>query len=88
MKTALYMVFLVLFIFSFSSYNTCWALHDDDTITRGGAWDTDDVIIERPESSTSDKNDKGTFFEIVPEDTDKEKEPAQEDNDEEGKAEE
>jgi hypothetical protein len=86
MKKKILLLGLLLFVFSFLYPSPCWTLHDDDTISRGGAWDTEDVYIERPESPDLKESDKGTAVEIYPDFTGSgKKETAPEEYNEENK---
>jgi hypothetical protein len=69
MKIALCVLSVLITVFYTSSYNTGWAIHDDDSISRGGAWSTDDVNVERPGDAVPKTDEPGKIIEISPEES-------------------
>jgi hypothetical protein len=85
MKRIICTLGLLISFSAFSFYNNCWALHDDDNITRGGAW-SDENTSPTPSKSDDDSSNLDKFFKktpivIPPYNSDENKEPASKDSD-------
>ena len=82
MKIALCVLSVLITVSYISSYNTCWAIHDDDSISKVVAWDSN-IGIEKRDSLNPDKDSDGTLIDIFPffNDGNKDEEPESKDDD-------
>jgi len=59
MKNTIGIICFTIFIISFISSDFCFALHDDEAIGKGGAWNSDDIKSDQPVSSNTEESIDG-----------------------------
>ncbi len=56
MKKAIDIICVIILTIIFIPLNFCFALHDDESIGKGGAWESNDVKTEQPTTSENEKS--------------------------------